>query len=410
MVANTETLRQQNRALILSALREHGALAHIDIAEWTGLSSATVSAITAELISSNIIEKTEVQASKGRGRPRTLFQQNPGAAYVAAIRITSESVECSLADYSGTLKDRFSEPRPQKEIDASSFAARLKANLEKLLRRSDLRRDEIKTISVTSKGLVAEGRPVLLWSPVFGDQQIDFHALLSDTWNARIALTNETQFTAQAIANIKRMDAPVYNSRQSATLSLGHSIGLGLAWEKPGHSIRTNAPAFGHMIHENDGPLCRCGAHGCIEAYAGFYGILRSAFEVPNDTIPANFIPMEEMDKLAGNARHGDRRAEFAFRNAGEVLGIGLSRLISMHGTMSINITGQGLKYLDLMKVELEEPVLNNLQVRFGDAPPISSYGDQANLVYEGNVENCLSDLDTNILNLVSPDEREVCG
>src|SRR3546814_12418462 len=42
---------------------------------------------------------------------------------------------------------------------------------------------------------------------------------------------------------------------------------------------------FGHMLHIPGGAMCRCGARGCIEAYAGFYAVLRTAFEVPLDTV-----------------------------------------------------------------------------------------------------------------------------
>ena len=353
MVASTESLRQQNRALILAALRERGAMAHTDMAQWTGLSSATVSAITADLLSEQIIIKTESPSPTGRGRPRVLFIQNPDAAFMAAIRITSEEIEYSAADYAGTLKDRFSERRPSSENDPASFAVHFKACLEKLLQRSGLVRQQIKTISITSKGLVAAGRPVLLWSPVFGGQKVDFEEILAPDWQTQIILTNETQFAAKALANKLKIEAPQFGTRTTATLSLGHSIGLGIAVERPGRKVHSTAPAFGHMNHTPNGSLCRCGARGCIEAYAGFYGILRTAFDVPSDTIPANFVPLEEIDKLADNARRGDRKAGFAFRQAGEVLGIGVSRLMSMYGPMPLMITGHGLRYYDLMKARV---------------------------------------------------------
>ncbi|MGO8485078.1 ROK family protein, partial [Rhizobium leguminosarum] len=75
-------------------------------------------------------------------------------------------------------------------------------------------------------------------------------------------------------------------------------------------------PAIGHVQHVPEigrryllanGGLCRCGTRGCIEAYAGFYAILRSAFEVPLDTIPAKLVPVAELDKIAAKARQGHR-------------------------------------------------------------------------------------------------------
>ncbi|MGO7204961.1 MarR family transcriptional regulator, partial [Rhizobium ruizarguesonis] len=47
--SSTELVRQRNSVLVLSVLRRHGALAHTEISDFTGLSSATISAITTEL-------------------------------------------------------------------------------------------------------------------------------------------------------------------------------------------------------------------------------------------------------------------------------------------------------------------------------------------------------------------------
>ncbi|MEK1872843.1 MAG: MarR family transcriptional regulator, partial [Rhizobium altiplani] len=47
--SSTELVRQRNSVLVLAALRRHGALAHTEIADFTKLSSATISAITADL-------------------------------------------------------------------------------------------------------------------------------------------------------------------------------------------------------------------------------------------------------------------------------------------------------------------------------------------------------------------------
>lgn len=398
MVANTEILRKQNRALILSCLRERGEAAHTDIAVWTGLSSATVSVITQELLDEKLIVKSQPGTSSGRGRPRILLKHNPGAAFVSVIRITSDEIECSLADYSGTLKDRFSVKRILSGTETSEFTRQFQDCIKRTLRRSEIDHDQLKMISVTSKGLVATGQPVLLWSPIFGDQRIDFSQLLPKNWNIPVRLSNETQFAAEALAYRQLAKARPVQHRYNAVLSLDHSIGLGITKYRPDGTISASAPSFGHMMHQADGPLCRCGNKGCIEAYAGFYGILRTAFDVPSDTIPAKFVPLEEVDKLADNARRGDLKAQYAFRIAGETLGIGISRLMSVYGIMPLTISGRGLKYFDLMREGFEEPLNQNLNVRLEKMPAIEFHSGQTSLIYEGNIANCLKQLDANIL------------
>ncbi|MGH1350128.1 MAG: ROK family transcriptional regulator [Methyloligellaceae bacterium] len=396
MIANSESLRRQNCALVLSTLRSLGPAAHTDISKISGLSSATVSGITSQLESENILERLPQEAGPGRGRPKVLFKQNPECAYLIAVRITSDSLEYSLVDFSGIIRDRIEVSRTSEKTKVAAFIKEIKATLDKLVSRNGLSGEKILMISITSKGVISSEKPVLLWSAIFGKQPVDFEQLLSADWNAVISLTNETCFIARAIANNNQ------SLSQVCTLSLGHSIGIGIATRSPTGQLSSTSPAFGHMIHQANGPTCRCGLKGCIEAYSGFYGILRKAFEAPEDTVPANFIPLKEMDKIADLARNGDNMAEYAFRLAGEVLGTGLSRLYSLHGTMPLTITGPGIRYLDLMLPSVKKHIAQNIQVKFGGMPEITIRDDETSLVFEGNILSCLSDLDLRIMELQS--------
>jgi len=398
MKAGPDTLRKQNRALVLSTLRKLGPESHTGIGEWTGLSSASVSGITSDLEQDGILEKVESASTSGRGRPRVLFRQNPDCAYIAAVRIVSDRIEYSLVDYSGRLKDRFSVKRKLVSQKPEQFQASFLKEMDRLIERAGLSADQISTISVTSKGLVSRGAPILLWSPVFDDERIDFEKLLRPKWKAKITLTNETRFAARAVAEKNSENPAASRSMSHATLSLAHSIGLGIANEEASGRVRSFAPPFGHMIHQPEGHLCRCGMRGCIEAYAGFYGILRTAFEVKPDTIPAKFIPIGEMEKIAERARGGDRMAQYAFRQAGDAIGIGISRLHSFLGTMPVTITGPGIAFFDLMKESMEAQIRNNLQVRFDTMPDIVIDTDEAELIFQGNIQASLADLDAGIM------------
>jgi predicted NBD/HSP70 family sugar kinase len=398
MKASTESLRMQNRGIVLSALRRLGAVSHTEISEWSGLSSATISAITTELEKENVLQRVEQAPASGRGRPRVKLRQNPEAAYIATVRITSETLQYSLIDYSGVMKDRFEEKRPPEETGVDEFCTRFKAGLKRLAERAKLNHDRILTISIATKGLVTRGKPELNWSPVFEDQTIDFEALLSKDWSGQIRLTNDTQFAAQAVMRKIAADPSAQERKQIAVLSLNHSIGLGIATQEPDGRITAFAPPFGHMMHISNGPVCRCGSHGCIEAYAGYYGILRTAFEVDKNTIPAKFIPSAEIEKIAVRARQGDRMSEYAFRMAGEAIGLGIGRLLTLLGPMPIAITGAGISFYDLMQEAILNGIKNNLQIRREKMPEISLHPDESELIFYGNAQSCLSDLDNNTI------------
>ena len=395
--SSTELVRQQNSALVLASLRRHGPLAHTDISHHTGLASATVSAITADLEKADVLERREQQASVSRGRPRVIFGQRRDAGYLIAVRIASDIVQYSLADYGGTLLDRFEEARNHADSATRPFGEAFVAALDKLVSRSQIDRAQVLIVSISSKGLVDPATARLVWSPVFGSQQVDFAALLQPHWRAKILLNNETLLVAHAMA--QRMEkAGAKNLQAVAALSLGHSIGLGIARFDRTSELSVTAPNFGHMLNSSDGKLCRCGSHGCIEASAGFYGILRTAFEVPPDTIPAKFVPLAEMDKIALRARQGHRMSEYAFRQAGLALGQGLSRVVSLYENMPIAITGPGTRYFDLIQRGLEEGLAQSQQVRLFGAPPISVVPEEATLVLEGHLDRALAEMDHDVI------------
>lgn len=393
--SSTERLRLSNSLLVLKALRRGSQLSHTEIAERTGLSSATISAITGDLENARVIEKLEQQPTAGRGRPRVLFAQRRDAGYLVVVIVSSDAIQYSLVDYGGVLIDRFQEGRATGGV--GSFLASIRTALERLAARSRIEPARVRAISISSKGLVADGDPVLLWSPVLGAERVDFAAGLKPDWEARILLSNETLLVAGALA-VRQAARGGAEPGGLAALSLGHSIGLGIVTRRAGGEIDVVAPNFGHMLHVPNGALCRCGACGCIEAYAGFYAILRNAFRVPKDTIPAKFVPLVELDKLAASARHGHRMANFAFREAGLALGYGLSRVLSFYGYLSVTVTGPGARYYDLMRAGLEEGLSQAQVVRMQGLPALSVFTDEPLLVFEGHHDRALAAIDEDIL------------
>lgn len=388
--SSTELVRQQNSALVLATLRRLGALSHTELSARTGLASATVSAITAELERARIIEKPEQQSAGARGRPRVLFSPRRDCGYLVAVRISSDVVQYSLADYAGTLIDRFDEPRQHADPSTERFVLTLQEGLAKVLQRSALGRERVLAVSISSKGIVDPTGTRLVWSPVFGLAQIDFASVLSE-WSS-VTLSNETLLVAHALG--RRAEKAGEGGRSLAALSLGHSVGLGIVSSDADGDLKVSAPNFGHMLHATDGKVCRCGAQGCIEASAGFYGILRTAFEVPPDTIPAKFVPLAEMEKIAVRARQGHRMSEYAFRQAGLALGQGLSRVFSLHESMPVTITGLGVRFMDLLARGIEEGLMQTQQGRLQGMPAITIAPDEATLVFEGHLDRALTQVD----------------
>src|SRR5690606_24384588 len=107
--ADRDQIRRQNRSIVLQALRRDGPQARIDLGRTTHLSPATVTSITSDLIEEELIigiEDKEHKERLTRGRPRSLLALNPAASAVLAVKISVNTIEFALADYSGQVVAR----------------------------------------------------------------------------------------------------------------------------------------------------------------------------------------------------------------------------------------------------------------------------------------------------------------
>jgi len=387
-IASTEGLRHRNRGLVLETLRLSGPLSHTEIAILSGLAPGTVTAISTELKAEGVVLRHDQPPASGRGRPRSLFELRADFAHFVFVRISSGVVELSLVDFRGVLMDRVSAPRDI-SAGAEGFTDDFKARVERFLSRSKLDLGQIHAISITTKGIVDPDAKTLLWSPAFDSEKINFEALLAPDFDGELRLANETGFTAYDQMARAEADETKKPPRRVAVVSLGDSIGLGIASRATGqHSsgVELVSPAFGHMQHQAQGPLCRCGSRGCLETYAGFYGILRAAFDAPEGVIPAKFIPIEQMQRLAQQARQGSKPTAYAFRQAGEALGASVSRMFSIFGVMPVAIAGPGREFFDLMQQGFMHAVNENLLLRHGQVLDIGFVQNEPERVFDSAV------------------------
>ncbi|MER3484871.1 MAG: ROK family protein, partial [Chloroflexota bacterium] len=108
--ANRRLLREINATLILGIVREHGPIARTDIATLSGLSPATVSGITNDLIAQGLIYEQEAGASTG-GRPPILLSLNRQAGLVLGAKLTEREIVSALIDLDAAIVDLVSDLR-----------------------------------------------------------------------------------------------------------------------------------------------------------------------------------------------------------------------------------------------------------------------------------------------------------
>jgi predicted NBD/HSP70 family sugar kinase len=350
--ANSDLVRRQNRGLFLETLRQHGPLARITLGHKTGLSPASITSISAQLIDEGLVysigEDEVVSVQTKRGRPQTRLALNPGATNVLAVAISVDNIELVFADFSGATHEPVKLRMDTYEIPKEEFGPRVAHEIRINAQKLGIALSSITRIGVAVQGVADTITGEIPWSPAFRARDIPVVKPLERILGIPCSIGNNANMMAEALI---AADRKKYGGN-TAVVFLGHGVGLGLILNGVVYDgANGRAAELGHMNHLPDGPLCRCGRHGCLEAFSADYGIMRMAHDRQNHDFDVHAaVRDEEMRTLELAAEAGDPVAVNAFNRAGEVLGFGIARLIALINPQRVVLAGPGTRAYGLMK------------------------------------------------------------
>ncbi|MSU90130.1 ROK family protein [Rhodobacteraceae bacterium 2CG4] len=102
---DTTGLRAYNARLIVSEIRQAGALSKAEIARRTGLSGQAASVIVNALLNDGVLRK-EAKVRGQVGQPSTPYSPNPRGAFSIGVKIGRRSLEVMLVDFLGRTLER----------------------------------------------------------------------------------------------------------------------------------------------------------------------------------------------------------------------------------------------------------------------------------------------------------------
>lgn len=393
IIVRQDDVRRQNQFGVLMALRRHGSLSRTDLSAVTGLSASTVTVISNSLLERGALVAETVADFSGprRGRPQVRLSPNPSHAIVALIFLGLDTVEITLADYAGTIIGSIVENRPTHELSADELCDAVISTMRRLLDAQAADLPPLGRIAIGAEGIVAADGQTLLSSPVTGTTDVHLGQALQNAFGASVEIANESNMIAEAL----RWKAPDRYGTDFASVLLSVGVGMGLYLNgKLFSGVRSSAVEFGHTTYKPDGALCRCGRHGCIEAYAGLHSIWRAATGADPSKMPREDLPDDALELLAAKARAAEGPERLAFREAGKAIGTGLSNLFTMFDAIPLVFTGPGVAALDLMTESINEALS---KTSFGLPVVVSvidSYLDYRALIREGALMRALVFLD----------------
>ncbi len=381
--ARPDDVRRQNRKAILLAIRTGGAMSRTDICAASGLSQATVSAISTDLIAAGILRGAEPESGprQGRGRPQVLLQHNPTAGLVCSLALTAGGLAIALVDYAGkTLGSRFAR-LDTLGTSAAGLLDAIAAELRQMIDRHGAADTPLRHITIGIQGATDSKLGRILWSPIIRERNVDFRDALSAAFAVPVTIDNDCNLIAEALH--WSSDFPFQDD--FAALLLGEGIGMGLYLHGARfHGAQSSAVEFGHMLFQPRGQECRCGALGCIEAYAGEYAIIGAARPEWREAALRGNPPREAFAGVTRAARGGDAAAVDAFRVAGEALGSGLASLFSITDPLPVAVVGDGAAALDLIEPAIHALLATAAVRNFAGDIDIRAFRDERQLVLYG--------------------------
>jgi predicted NBD/HSP70 family sugar kinase len=121
------------------------------------------------------------------------------------------------------------------------------------------------------------------------------------------------------------------------TVTIGRGIGLGIiAGGDIYRGFGGGAGEFGHVTVREDGPLCTCGKHGCLEALVADPALVAEAKR------RKLLSRRDGIDRLRELADSGDVSAREIYGQAAAILGRSVADLVNVLSPQLVLISGEG--------------------------------------------------------------------
>lgn len=398
--ADFDFVRRQNRYLVLASLRREGPLARIELVRSTGLSTATITSITADLIAERLIvvasDGDEVATRSRPGRPMTKLSLNATAAMALGIEISVDLVRFALVGYDGNIIEVRQSGIAVYGSDPHTFGRNLAAAAAKFLADRGFASGRLARVAVSVQGIANASSGSIVWSPALAFTNVPICRPLEQQLAVKVTLANDANLMAQALISRD----PAAFAGTTAVVFVGRGVGMGLVINGALYGGPTGgAGEFGHMSHIPGGPLCRCGRRGCIEAYAADYSIARrAAGSDPLEPPSITAIAAEQMAELVKRARRGEKAATAAFREAGLALGYGLARAIALVDIQRVLMLGPATRAFELLKPAIDEGLGEGLAAGLSHRVAIERAQVGDDLMIDGLIVALMNDLDRDVI------------
>ncbi|WP_440088630.1 ROK family protein [Streptosporangium sp. LJ11] len=367
-------VRKGNRAMLLRTLYFSGPVTRNELTRLTGLSAATVSSMTGDLLAENIVVEAG-QAESDGGRPRAILRVNPVYGHVVGVDVAETHVRVELFDLEMNERARVEYALRPGGHQIELVVRHILAGVEVVLDEAGVPADQALGVGVGVPGIVEDGPDALIHTRTFGWDGVPMGALLRAGTTLPLFVENGAKALGRAelwpalrrggdpgrdgagrgtggtggtapgsggrggsggsggLAGPggpgRESDGAGRGSGDAVIVLIGSGVGAAIVSDSVTfRGVSSSAGEWGHTKIVVNGRICRCGGRGCLEAYIGAEGILDRAG-----------VPTRTTDWQAELAALVESRSPVITQTV-TYLGVGLSNLINLINPERIVIGG----------------------------------------------------------------------
>lgn len=349
-------------AEVMRVLRKKGQTSRAEITNVTGWSRAKASQEVNSLIKRGYLVDVGEGISKGGRKPR-LLRFNSSLGYVVGIDIGATSLEIALADINGSILERVQEPADVRQPPEDVFGRCTVLILDLALARG-IRPEQILGIGIGVPGPVDFARGVLVAPPLMPDwENFPIRDFFKETFSSAFVVV-DNDVNIMALGEQRSGDAA--NLDHFLVIKIGTGIGCGIMASRKIHrGSNGSAGDIGHICVDKQGPICRCGNRGCLEAMAAGPAIAEKAMQAARDG--KSELLRKMMEEKGGlltpedvniACRDGDEAALDIIRASGQMIGDVLAGLVNFFNPSHIFIGGGIANFGNHLLIAIKRAVL----------------------------------------------------
>ncbi|MEY9854521.1 putative NBD/HSP70 family sugar kinase [Catenulispora sp. GAS73] len=333
----TRDLRRRSRAALLSAVYLGQAVSRPELARLAGMSSAAVSNVVSDLIGDGLVAEAGSVDSNG-GRPRTVLAARPGFRYVVGVDIGETHIHVVLFDWTLSTQATSTHEIRVGRLDPDVVVRLVVAGVHSLLDSTGVAQEQLLGIGIGVPGAVQEGERGVVHAPTLGWSGVPLGDALRAELSAPILIDN----CARTLGQAEAWRGAGREARRAVVALWGVGVGAAIAVGSTlAESGSSSTSEWGHAVIEARGRACRCGSHGCLEAYVGATAILDAYLAHPKGRPLTQEGTEARMAELATRFEAGDDEAATAtFDEVAEYLGIGVGNLINLINPDQVILAG----------------------------------------------------------------------